>query len=151
MPIDLDTFLMALYTIVDDLYQQPAAPLKGPRPKRGAPGRARRDRRPSKASSSSRVGGGRARSFGGLARLRCLVCASERGPTPFAGFHFLPCALWMLKRRVEGLSQSPYPPLGRIGGLFLDQRAVEEIGAGVGPEMHRIRQHQVTKIVGIHL
>lgn len=36
MPIDLDTFLVALYTIVDDLYQQQAAPLKpvrpGPRP-----------------------------------------------------------------------------------------------------------------------
>ncbi len=36
MPIDLDTFLVALYTIVDDLYQQQAAPAKpvrrGPRP-----------------------------------------------------------------------------------------------------------------------
>jgi len=32
MPIDLDTFLVALYTIVDDLYQQPAAPVKPVRP-----------------------------------------------------------------------------------------------------------------------
>jgi len=36
MPIDLDTFLVALYTIVDDLYQQHVAPAKprrpGPRP-----------------------------------------------------------------------------------------------------------------------
>ena len=36
MPMDLDTFLVALYTIVDDLYQQYAAPAKpvrpGPRP-----------------------------------------------------------------------------------------------------------------------
>ena len=36
MPIDLDTFPVALYTIVDDLYQQHAAPAKpvrpGPRP-----------------------------------------------------------------------------------------------------------------------
>lgn len=36
MVIDLDTFLVALYTIVDDLYQQHAAPAKprrpGPRP-----------------------------------------------------------------------------------------------------------------------
>ncbi len=36
MPMDLDTFLVALYTIVDDLYQQQAARVKpvrpGPRP-----------------------------------------------------------------------------------------------------------------------
>ena len=34
MAIDLDTFLVALYTIVDDLYQQHAAPAK-PRRRRG--------------------------------------------------------------------------------------------------------------------
>ena len=28
MTLDLDTFLVALYTIVDDLYQQSCAPLK---------------------------------------------------------------------------------------------------------------------------
>ena len=32
MAIDLDTFLVALYTIVDDLYQQHAAPAKPRRP-----------------------------------------------------------------------------------------------------------------------
>lgn len=32
MAIDLDTFLVALSTIVDDLYQQPAAPAKPRRP-----------------------------------------------------------------------------------------------------------------------
>ena len=32
MPIDLDTFLVALYTIVDDLYQQHAGPAKPVRP-----------------------------------------------------------------------------------------------------------------------
>ena len=32
MAIDLDTFLVALYTIVDDLYQQHAAPVKPVRP-----------------------------------------------------------------------------------------------------------------------
>ena len=32
MPMDLDTFLVALYTIVDDLYQQHAAPAKPVRP-----------------------------------------------------------------------------------------------------------------------
>ena len=36
MVIDLDTFLVALYTIVDDLYQQHAAPAKPRRPGAGA-------------------------------------------------------------------------------------------------------------------
>lgn len=32
MALDLDTFLVALYTVVDDLYQQHAAPVKPVRP-----------------------------------------------------------------------------------------------------------------------
>ena len=32
MTVDLDTFLVALYTIVDDLYQEHFAPLKPRRP-----------------------------------------------------------------------------------------------------------------------
>ena len=47
------------------------------------------------------------RSFGWLARFRRLARDYERLPTTLAGLHFLPFAILMLKRLVEGLGQSP--------------------------------------------
>ena len=47
------------------------------------------------------------RSFGWTARFRRLARDYERLPATLTGLHFLTFALLMLKRLVEGLSQSP--------------------------------------------